>query len=211
MNRAKVLVAIPYHKKKDYALKKVLEAVDNLKHRNIDIEVLMRWDLGVYGGDDNVKKQREFFRQIVLKDKSFTHLYFLGVDTIPPADVLEKLLAHDVDIAGGVYFGRHNADNGTPNGAVAWIHSLNQEQQTKLFLEPDRLCIVNGMGMDCVLFSRAVLEKVSWMDWQQNDDDYPYYDMAMENGFNCYLDTNVQCRHYFNEDGYSYRAEVFKD
>lgn len=206
MNTAKILVAIPYHQAKRYALDRLLERVQELSYKNI--EVVMRWDLAEYGGTDNVKRQREFFRNMVLNDPSFTHLYFLGVDTIPPVDVLEKLLSHDKDIVGGVYWGRHNAKNGRPNGAVAWIHSKTQEEQSAAFLEPNKLLVIDGMGMDCVLFSRKVLEQVSWLSWEQNDDDYPYYDKAKEAGFLCHIDTNVQCQHYFTEYGHSYLSEA---
>jgi len=208
MENAKILVAIPYHRAKEYALDHLLERVEQLSYKNI--QVVMRWDLAEYGGENNVKKQREFFRQMVLNDPSFTHLYFFGVDTIPPADVLERLLAHDKDIVGGVYWGRHDTNNGKVDGAVAWIHEMSLDRQREAFLERNKLMVVDGMGMDCVLFSRKVLEKISWLSWEQNDDDYPYYDKAKEEGFLCYLDTNIQCRHYFNEDGCSYLAEVVK-
>ena len=203
----KILVAIPYHKEKKYCLAHLLKIIEEFSYKNI--EVVMRWDISQYGGRDNVKRQREFFRQMVLKDDSFTHLYFLGADTIPPADALERLLIHDKDIVGGVYWGRHNAPLGSSEGAVAWINTMSQEDQSKTFLNENSLIEIDGMGMDCVLFTRAVLEKVSWLSWEQNDDDYPYYDKAKENGFNCYIDTSIQCKHYFNSCGYAYLGKVF--
>jgi hypothetical protein len=167
----------------------------------------LRFDPSEYGSENAVKKQREFFRRLVL-DKDFDYLYFMGCDTIPPEGVLEALLAHEKDIVGGVYWGRHNATNGNCDSAVAWIHELSQEAQSRVFKTPDQLLSIDGMGMDCVLISRKVLEKISWLDWEQNDDDYPFYDKAKELGFKTFIDTNIQCKHYFTKDGYSFRGAI---
>jgi len=216
-NINRVLVAVPYHENKRYCFNQLLSRVNELKHDGFEIEVVMRWDLEEYGGVDNVKKQREFFRKMVIESPDFTHLYFLGVDTIPPKDVLERLLDHDKAIVGGVYWGRHGAENGSSQGAVAWVNGKSPEEQSKEFLSRNQLLEIDGMGMDCVLIRRDVLEKVSYLSWIQNDDDYPFYvkakQIGLEDGINygCYIDTNVQCRHYFNNKSYTYLAEVCQD
>lgn len=210
-NQPKILVAIPYHKTKNYCFKHTLERVQELTYKNK--EVIMRWDLGVYGGENNVKLQREFFRKTALA-LGFDYLYFFGVDTIPPADVLERLVktaeANKIKLIGGVYWGRSNAENGKPDAAVAWIHELSQKEQTRIFSTMNSLIKVDGMGMDCVLIHRDVLEKISWLDWPQNDDDYPFYDKAIALGHKVYIDTNIQCRHYYNQDHYCYMAKDCK-
>lgn len=211
-NKPKVLIGIPYHKAKNYCLKHLLERVQELTYENKD--VVMRFDLAEYGGQDNVKKQREFMRKVAL-DGDYDYLYFMGVDTIPPKDVIERLLRHyesnPAVIVGGVYWGRHDAHNGRPEGAVAWIHNMSQEEQTKTFSTMNRLLKVDGMGMDAVLIPRSALEKISFMSWEQNDDDYPFYDLATkEHGFKILIDTNIQCKHYFDKDGYTYLAKAFK-
>jgi len=200
----KVLVGIPYHPAKDYCLEQCFEAAKHLTYENK--EVVLRFDPSEYGSENAVKRQREFFRNLCL-DNDFEWLYFMGVDTIPPAGVLEELIGmaqyNSVKIIGGVYWGRHNASNGSPEGAVAWIHELSQEEQSAAFKQPDRRLRVDGMGMDCVLIHRDVLRKISFLSWQQNDDDYPFYDKARELGFEILIDTNVQCKHYFNEKSYT--------
>lgn len=215
MKNAKILVAVPYHKAKLYCISQLLSRADELTYQNK--EVLMRFDPSEYGSTDAVKKQREFFRNLVINSPDFTHLYFMGVDTIPPKDVLERLLSHEKAIVGGVYWGRHGAENGTSQNAVAWLHGVGLEQQKELFLSTNRLMLIDGMGMDCVLIRRDVLEKISWLSWVQNDDDYPLYDKASqygrENGldFGCYIDTNIQCRHYFDKNSYTYLASVCQE
>lgn len=172
----------------------------------------MRWDPSEYGSEDAVKKQREFFRKLAIKE-DFDYLFFMGADTIPPLDVIEKLLktaqANDIKIIGGVYWGRHGAENGNTGNAVAWIHDMSQEDQSKLFKQDNSIIITDGQGMDCVLIHREVYQNISWLSWPQNDDDYPFYDKAKELGYKNYVDTSVQCLHFYNTDSYSYRGENF--
>lgn len=174
----------------------------------------MRWDPLEYGSENAVKKQREFMRKLALSG-GFDYLYFLGADTIPPADVLERLVkvaeANRIRIIGGVYWGRHNAENGRPDCAVAWIHEMTQEEQTRLFSTPNTLLQVDGMGMDAVLIHKEVLEKISWLDWEQNDDDYPFYDKAKVLGFPCWIDTGIQCKHYFDKNSYCQSAKIVEN
>lgn len=207
----KVLVGVPYHFVKDYCLPEAFKAANELTYPNK--EIVLRFDPSEYGSENAVKKQREFFRELCL-DKDFEYLFFMGVDTIPPADVLERLIktakANDIKIIGGVYFGRKNAGNGTPDGAVAWIHSLSKEEQTEIFKTTGTLVEVDGMGMDCVLIHREVLEKISFMSWFQNDDDYPFYDKAKEAGYKVFMDTGIQCKHYFSPTGYTQAGEIFE-
>lgn len=218
MNNPKVLVAIPYHTKKRYCLSELFNFIDSITYKNK--EVVVRFDPNVYGSKDACKLQREYFRKMAI-EKGFDYLYFLGADTIPCPDIIEKLLVHEVDVVGGVYWGRAHADNGNTNKAVAWRHDLPLEKQKSLFngemmIDKDypSLIPVDGMGMDCVLFSRKALESFSFLDWEQNDDDYPAYDILKSKGFKVWLDTKIQCKHYYGDDvceGYSYKAEDIKN
>lgn len=223
MTTSKVLIAIPYHKEKAYALQHLMNRIGSFTpsvlSERVEYEVIMRWHLGEYGEPDGVKKQREYFRMMALAG-DFTHLYFLGADTIPPTGFLRQLLAHDLPIVGGVYWGRSHAENGQPGVPVAWIHGHHfdgdnhPEQRRQQFLpqpmdgEPG-LLLVDGMGMDAVLIRRDALEATSFLEWLHNDDDYPFYDKSRERGFECYIDRNVQCKHYYDSEHFSYEGKVF--
>lgn len=187
----KILIGIPYHKRKRYSINQLLDWIEQAEL--LGAEVLMRFHTGIYGEKNAVKTQREFFRKHALEN-GYDYLYFLGADTIPPLDILPRLLAHNKDVVGGIYYGRQCAENREPDTAVAWKHG---ESNKKEDLEKQKdLIEIDGMGMDCVLFSREALEKVSWLSWEQNDDDYPYYDKLKEQGFKIYLDTSIVCEHY---------------
>jgi len=163
-----------------------------------DCEVVMRWHLGEFGEKDAVKIQREFFRQLAI-EKGASHLYFMGADTIPPLDVIPRLLAHNKPIVGGIYYGRPRAKNGDPKRAVAWKHDDHGQN----FLRKNGLVELDGMGMDCVLFSREAFSSFSWEDYGVNDDDYPVYDTLRAKGFKVMLDPSITCRHYNTAEEYA--------
>lgn len=194
----KVLICIPYHEKKRYSLGPLMDWVRDADLG--DAEVIMRFHTGVYGEDNGIKNQREYFRKLVLAG-DFTHLLFVGADTIPPLDVLPRLAAHNAPIMGGVYKGRHGADNGIPDQPVAWRHLPGDKAWS--FLSEGGVQEIDGMGMDCVLISREVLEQISWLDWVINDDDYPFWDAAKRLGYKILIDTTILCRHYSSEGVYS--------
>ncbi len=193
-----ILVAVPYHKQKQYSLDHLFDWIAQADLPNSHI--LLKVHTGPYGEKDAVKKQREYFR--LLADRGgYSHLLFVGADTIPPLDVLPRLLAHGKDVVGGVYFGRHGATNGNPHTAVAWKHDTKPEDLPKQF--DGSLITVDGMGMDCVLFSRTAFTHMSFMNYEVTDDDYPVYDHLKTNGFQIYLDTSLICKHYSTKDTYA--------
>ena len=194
-----ILIAIPYHEQKRYCLNELFDWI-----RDADLsgsEILIRFHRGSYGEKDAVKKQREFFRQQAEK-LGVDYLFFVGADTIPPLDVLPKLLARNVDVVGGVYYGRQGASNGNELTAVAWKHNQPEFNKRKNLEQLKGLVEVDGMGCDCLLLSKAVLN-TSWLDWPQTDDDYPFFDKLKEKGCKIWLDTEVVCKHYFDKDKYN--------
>ncbi len=190
-----IVVGIPFHDAKRYSIEPLLNWLRDASLPNT--EILIRIHKGVYGEKDAVKTQREFFRQEAIRLNA-THLFLVGCDTIPPLDTLQRLLDRNVDVVGGIYYGRHQATNGNPDSAVAWIHR-NQDFNKKENLEKlSGLHEVDGMGMDCVLFSRRAFESFSFFDWSVNDDDYPAYNILKQKGFPIYLDCDITCKHYSN-------------
>lgn len=200
----KVLVCIPINKIKLYCAKQLFEFLDNITYQNKDI--LIYYDTNKYGTKDNIKRIREYFRQVFLKG-DYSHCMFIGCDTIPPTDIIEKLMKHNVDVVGGVYNGRPiNSDNA--KNVIAWKYNGD-------IIFNGSLQQVDGMGMDCVLFTKNAMSKVSFLDWEVNDDDYPFYKkLFIDYGIHTYLDTNVYCKHYDLVDNillYSYNGSVYEE
>lgn len=186
----KVLVGVPFHPKKTYAISHVLEWVEKQHFKTP--EVVMRWHLGPFGEQNAVKTQREFFRKLAI-EQNFDYFYSMGADTIPPLDALPRLLAHNRDVVGCVY--RQRKDNNPQ--VIAWRHG----DDIKRFMNsPESLVMVDGMGMDAVLFSRKAFTSTGYFEWGQSDDDYPYYDLLKARGFDIWLDKSLVCKHYMETD-----------
>jgi hypothetical protein len=187
-----VLVGLPYHPRKRYANQYVMDWVENQTHK--DVEVVMRWHMGTFGEPDAVKTQREFFRKLAV-ERGHDHFYSMGTDTIPPLDVLDKLLAHNKDVVGAVY--RQRKETEKPN-VIAW--RKGDEKQT--FMNEGPLVKIDGMGMDSVLFSRKAFTKFTYFDWTYPDDDYPVYDILKGKSYDIWLDTTQICKHYMTKEHY---------
>jgi hypothetical protein len=195
---SKVLVAVPYHPAKRYCLPQCMEALHALTYPNK--EILMRFDPNAqFAKKDNVKQQREFFRRQVL-DWDFDALFFMGCDTVPPPDVIERLLAHDKAIVSGVYDLRRGGDP----SAVAWMEGVEPDRKDRILHDEGAgLVQVTGTGLDCILISRGALEQCGWMDWDVNDDDWPWCKEMEKLGIPIFVDTSIQCQHWHDEGSFS--------
>lgn len=176
-----ILVGIPYHPAKRYALDHVFDWVD----KQTGTEVVLRAHLGPYGEHNAIKEQFEFFRTLAL-DRG-ADLFIMEADTIPPVDALSRLAAHHKDIVGGLY--RYRSDD---KPFVAWPKDAIHENTG--------LCRVDGMGTGCVLLSNKALHEFSFFDWGQPDADYPMYDRLRALGYDVWLDTDIICRHYADKE-----------
>ena len=195
-----ILIAVPYHEQKRYCLN---ELYDWIKDADLkDCEVVIRFHKGTYGEKDAVKKQREFFRRLAIY-RDADYLFFMGADTIPPLDVIPKLLARNEAVVGGVYYGRTESTNGNSQQAVAWKHKELDLTKRENLEKQTGLMEVDGMGMDCLLLSKQAYQAVSFIEWVQNDDDYPFFDKLKEKGFKIFLDTEIICKHYYSKDKYN--------
>lgn len=200
----KILIACPTHNVKSYCNQFALAAINKLKVAGQ--EIIVRFDPNEYGSENACKKQREWFRKYAV-DNDFDYIYFMGWDNPVDTKQIETLLSHNLDVVGGVYWGRYGAENGRVDGAVCWIHGLSRQAQNELMKYGNGLIKVDGMGMDSVLFSRKAFTSFSYLDWPQNDDDYPAYDILKSKGFTIYADTNVQIPHFATKDTYSLNGE----
>lgn len=190
INTMKILIAIPYHARKRYALPHLL---DWLEAADLTCaEILMRWHIGEFGGKDAVKKQREFFRLHAL-EHDFTHLYFMDADTIPPLDTLQRLYSHGKDIAGALYNSRNHGNHLTP---LAWRDTPDPHGFLR---EPEGLHEVDGMGMGAVLFSKQALKQFSFTEYEHNSDDWPVYRILKQKEYPAFVDTSLKCKHYTTE------------
>jgi hypothetical protein len=192
-----VLIGIIYHKKKRYCIPRLLDWLEQADLT--DCDVLMRWHLGEYSEPDAVKKQRQYFRTLTLQ-QGYSHLYFIDCDTIPPLDVIPRLLARHKDIIGAVYNSRH-AQSQTYKGQkvpLAWRDTPDPYG----YLNEGELVEVDGMGMGAVLLSKNALEDAVFDAHKGDQDDWPVYRLLASKGHKIYLDQSLICKHYETKDTY---------
>jgi hypothetical protein len=136
----------------------------------------------------------------------FTHLLWLDSDICAPLDSLERLLAHDVPIVGGLYHKK-----GAPFDPVAYDLETDEhgsshatyERTSKLDLTTDALYPVDGLGLGLTLIHRsvfdAVVSKMLPDIWFQTTlsygEDVWFCHWAKQLGFRAYLDTSIRCTH----------------
>jgi hypothetical protein len=195
-----ILVATIIHERKRYAFDHICRWLT--KADLPDCKAVVKVHGGEYGAPGEIKQQREYLRRLAWETGA-SHLCFVGVDTIPPLDAVPRLLAHNVPVVSGLYFGRHNAENGSPDVAVCGVHSdplfNKREHIEKLYT----LQLVDWVGMDAILLARPAFESICWLDYEVADDDYPACQQLQSKGFKIYLDPTVVCRHYSTETVWS--------
>lgn len=137
-----------------------------------------------------------------LKNKEYTHLFFLDTDVIVPQETIMKLLSNDKPLVAGLYLAQQQLPNGktgtVPVGCVA--HSPGKVRQLMIdeVWEPKLIeAAVTGLG--CVLVRRDVLEKVAFRnigDTITGGEDTAFYMDARKAQFLLFLDTAIRCDHY---------------
>ena len=161
---------------------------------------------------DMVTRDHNRIRQKVLDD-GYDYLLILDQDVIPPADVIERLMAHDKDVVSAMYFGHHDIGQGQVQAMpFAWVFSGEHKDwnNTGYLLDSevwtDQLLKIAFSGMGCILIKRAVLEKISFrysLEMDAWDDRWLGVDV-WDNGFEFYLDTSVKCQHLYKDRPFSY-------
>lgn len=136
---------------------------------------------------------------------SFTWLFFLDDDVVPPPDIYARLAAHGKDIVSGLYYRRAE-----PIVPVAMTYDAqDQAQWVTAWSPPNSLLDVDLVGAGALLVHRRVLERMSppWFQWQLGRDDLDpnqpklSEDFAFcrrakrEFGFGVFLDTSIKCEH----------------
>jgi len=144
----------------------------------------------------------------VLENKEATHLFLLDSDTRPPADTIERLLAHDKDIVAGV----------TPmiiSGNLVWSAARDTKDGLYLWYGfndlPKKLFQTTCIGGTTLLIKRKVLEAMEWPyyveqykdvdgDQRRSGEDVYFCEKAIKLGFEIWVDPSIKCGHQQTKD-----------
>ncbi len=160
---------------------------------------------------DMVTRDHNAIREKFLEG-GFDYLLILDSDVIPPADVIDKLMAHDKDVVSALFFGEHNINGEVKAMPFAWVFSKehgdwnNTGYLTDEEIWSDSLLKVAFTGMGCVLMKRKVMEKVTFRYSKEMDawDDRWLGVDVWANEFEFYVDTGVKCKHLYKDRSFNY-------
>jgi hypothetical protein len=125
--------------------------------------------LSVWSGPKVDQARNSIFRRW-LEETDCTHLQMVDTDMGFPPDTIPRLLEHDKDIVGGLYFAGRDRDSVTPN-----VRVISRREDGTGTLEPlwdyplNSLVRVDGVGTGCMLIKREVAEEV----WKARGKDHP--------------------------------------
>lgn len=133
---------------------------------------------------------------------TYTHLFFVDADTIPPTDALDKLLAMNKDIATAITPIVEMDEKGEP-----W-RKWNCVDQNDQNVKPNTgILEVKGAGSSCILIKRSVFERLDKPYYQfimatssqgnekQVSEDVHFIVKALNKGIKTYADTSIICKH----------------
>lgn len=82
-------------------------------------------------------------------------IFWVDDDTVPPPGTIERLIALDVDIAGGVYYLRR-----PPYNPVCYRRMPNGSYAALFDFQVGEILEVDSVGMGCTLVRRSVYERI---------------------------------------------------
>lgn len=119
-----------------------------------------------------------------------THLFFVDDDMILPPDTLERLLAHNKDIVGGVYLTKYEQQEPV-------VEYLDEQRPKDLFK-------VGAIGTGCLLIKTEVFKKVPqiWFNYEWNANgsvrmshDWYFCYKARQHGYEIWADPTLDIKH----------------
>jgi hypothetical protein len=198
----------------------------------------MKFGAGTKGVEILRRKHNELRKQFLKSD--CTHFFMLESDNLPPADILNRLVAHDVPVVQGVYFIRAeqkmkyhmpmNAQMLAKYGELAgkdifiiksqdspamWIQDGDNIRLGKIEdVVPQRGLIETYAGaMGNTLIKRELLEKIEFRirDGEiQQFTDFLFWHDAQKLGYRTYTDTSIMTGHVHPYDEIGDQDKWFK-
>ncbi|MFH0752367.1 MAG: glycosyltransferase family 2 protein [archaeon] len=233
MTPPKVLVGTPTFDFHSYCLDEYGEAIKNLSYSNYDILLVDNSkEEGFYGellkrdipavrmgwfekSRDRVVEGHNILRKKVL-DEGYDYLFLLDSDTIPPRDVIERLLSHGKKVVSGMYYQPR-----TINGERLFIPVIrlgipgNKDQWSippRELWDCGKLIRVVCSGTGCLLIHRDILKDFKfWYNPKgKGTDDIFFFKSLLDADVECYCDTGVVCRHLLSGKPYNWEVEDAK-
>jgi hypothetical protein len=135
-------------------------------------------------------------RQAFENNPEVTHLMWLDSDILPPADAVERLLAHDRQVVGGIY---HQKEH--PHHPL--VYDLDPYRLVESSFSGGDLRKVGGLGLGCALVRAEVYQRMSqhyrdirWYELSHGvGEDVHFFERCRQIGVEIWLDPTVRCGH----------------
>ena len=211
----RILVGCPTSEIKGYCLNEYLEGVKKLSYEDVHLvlvdnsknddyyDKLKRFGVSVIRGKyfesakERVIHSRNLLRRYCLEN-NYDYFLSLEQDVVPPKDAIERLLKHNKEIVGGLYF--YLGDDNKTLLPMVWVHHHGEYARRLMFHEVlnDELIEVITCGLGCVLIRKDALEKIRFrhVEGEEPWDDLWFCEDARDKGFKVYVDNGVRCKHY---------------
>ncbi len=218
----KVLIGSPVTSLKEYCIPQYIEGLKSISYKNAEFLVLDNSPDGrglskqfSEAGIPYIKTEHtNMVREMLVRDNNFLRKkainegfdYWLSLeqDIIPPADVVERLLANKKEITSAVYcnFSHEKEDNIPKPDMFVLIDPEDttfQVTRRMMFddLWPRRQIKVHVTGVGCILIHKSVLEKIEFHFDPKISvyDDVWFCKDAHKLGLQVHLDSRIVCRH----------------
>lgn len=149
----------------------------------------IEWGLG----SDTIRGRNKIVKAM-LADPENEWLLFIDDDHCFGPDLLTKLLAHDVDVACGLYLQRVS-----PFAPIMFSHKVGNMHIPVLLHdhESDAFIPIHSAGTGAMLIRRHVLEAIPspWFEHGRASEDLIFCDKVGEAGFEVWGDLGVRCGH----------------
>jgi glycosyltransferase involved in cell wall biosynthesis len=226
MYTPKVLVAIPTYKGKDYIFKENFEAIKGLNYPNYDYIYLDNTEGTSYtstlrrrgakathiprnGNSRMALANSQNYARHIVQSQNYDYLMFIESDLIPPKDIIQRLLNHNVSVVGALYFLEAPHPDGRkikiPCTFVSQVSSTGETSTRIIKLHEvagylnTGLRKVHGVGLGCTLIRRDIVNQFPfWYDERFIDKHSDvYFFMQLQNkSIAVYQDTNIIVPHY---------------
>lgn len=164
---------------------------------------------------DRVAEGHNLLRKKVLEE-SYEYLFLLDSDTIPPSDVIERLMSHGKKVVSGMYYQPKTVDGRRLLVPVVRVGVPGTKDQWALpsreLWECGRLIRIVCSGTGCLLVHRDILKGFKfWYDPKgKGTDDVFFFKSLLDADVECYCDTSVVCRHLLLGKPYDWEREDYK-
>jgi GT2 family glycosyltransferase len=140
--------------------------------------------------------RNQLVRRAFESNPEVSHLMWVDSDVIPPPDTVERLLAHDKEVVGGIY---HQKEPPFP----PLVYDLDPYRPVESSFTGGELRRVGGVGLGCALVRADVYQRISqhfrdirWYELSYGTgEDVHFFERCRQVGIEVFVDPTVRCSH----------------